>query len=99
MRTPDKLLGLQWMKKAWDSVTADMIVNLFKLCSISVEKDDSKDNLVHCIKPGSMVADAAAAISAKTATLLCIVNQHDTDTDLFPVMKISRTMKLLEDNE
>ena len=28
------------------------------------------DGLVYCIKPGGMVADAAAAISAETAMLL-----------------------------
>ena len=53
------------------------------LC-ISVETDGSEDRLVHCIKPGSMSADAAAAISAETATLLCDVNKDDVDTDPFP---------------
>ena len=42
-----------------------------------------EDSLVHCIKPGSMAADAAAAISAKTATLLCDVNKDYMDTDPF----------------
>ena len=40
----------------------------------------SKDNLVHCIKHGRMAADSAAAILAKTDTLLCDVNKDDVDT-------------------
>ena len=56
-RTPDKLLDLQWVNKAWDSGTAEMIVN-FKFCSISVEKDGSDDDLIHAIKPGSLVDNA-----------------------------------------
>ena len=50
---------------------------------ISVETDGSEDSFVQCIKPGSMAADAAAAISAETATLLHYVNKDDMDTDPF----------------
>ena len=53
------------------------------VCGISVETDGSEDSLVHCIKPGNMSADAAAAISAETATLFCNVNKDDMDTDPF----------------
>ena len=42
-----------------------------------------EDSLVHCIKAGSTAADAAAAISAKTVTLLRDVNKDDMDTDPF----------------
>ena len=45
--------------------------------------DGSEDSLVHCIKPGSMAANAAAVISVETATLLCNVNKDDMDSDLF----------------
>ena len=62
---------------------------------VAVETEGSADSLVHCIKPGSMAADAAAAISAETATLLRDVNKDEVDTDPFPVMKSSRTTKLL----
>ena len=47
------------------------------VCGISVETDGSVDRLVHCIKPGSMAADAAGAISAETAMLLRDVNNDD----------------------
>ena len=46
-----------------------------------VEMDGSEDSLIHCIMPGSMAADAAAAISAKAATLLHDVNKNDVDTN------------------
>ena len=59
-----------------------MIVNSFKVCGISVETNGSEGSLVHSIKPGSMAADATAAISAKTAMLLRDVNMDDADTDL-----------------
>ena len=59
MRAPDKLLCLQWVKKAWESVATEVIINSFKLCGISVETDSMEDGLVHCIKPGRVAADAA----------------------------------------
>ena len=65
------------------------------VCGISVETDTSEDSPVHCIKPGSKATDAAAAISTETATLLRDVNKDDVDTIPLPVMKNSRTTKLL----
>ena len=49
---------------------------------LSIKTDGSEDSLGHCIKPGGMAADAAAAILAETATLLCDVNDN-VDTDPF----------------
>ena len=49
MRAPDKLLCLQWVKKAWESIATEVIINSFKVCSISVETDGSEDGLVLCI--------------------------------------------------
>ena len=60
---------------------------------ISVETDGLEDSLVHCIKPGSMAADAAAVISAETATFLRNINKDDVDTDPFT------SDKKFEDNE
>ena len=47
-----------------------MIINSFKVCSISVDTDGLEDSLIYCTKPGEVAADAAAEISAETATLL-----------------------------
>ena len=91
MRAPKKLLCLQWVKKAWDSVTTEVIINSFKVCGISVD-DSSEHSLTHCIKPGAVAADATAEISTVTATLLDD-NEDDLDTDPFP--EIWRTMKTL----
>ena len=49
---------------------------------ISIKTVGSEDSLVYCIKHGSMAADATAAISAETATLLCDVN-GDMNIDPF----------------
>ena len=37
---------------------------------ISVKTDSMEGDLIHCIKPGGVVADTAAAILAETATLI-----------------------------
>ena len=54
------------------------------VCGICVETDGSEDRLVRCIKPSSVAADATAAISAETVTVLRDVNKDDMDTDPFP---------------
>ena len=49
-----------------------------ELVGITVETDDTEDGLVHCIKPGAVAANTAAAISAETATLI-VGNEDDSD--------------------
>ena len=82
-RAPDKLLCLQWVKKAWESVATEVIINSFKVCGISVETDGTEDGLVHCIKPGGVAADATAEISAETAALIAGSNKDLDDSDTF----------------
>ena len=61
--------------------------------------DGSEDSLVHCLKPGSMAADAAAAISAKTFTLLLDVNKNDIDADPFASNEEFEDDKTIVDDE
>ena len=82
MRAPDKLLCLQWVKEAWESVATE-VINSFKVCGISVETDGTEDGLVHCIKPGGVAADAAAEILAETGTLIAGSNKDLDDSDPF----------------
>ena len=52
-------------------------IHSFKVCGIFIKMNGSEVSLVHCIKhAGGMAADAAAAISAETATLLRDVDGH-----------------------
>jgi len=37
------------MKKAWESIATEVIINSFKVCGIPVETDGTEDTLVHCI--------------------------------------------------
>ena len=78
MRAPDKLLCLHWVKKAWESVATEVIINSFKVCGRRTE-----DGLVHCIKPGGVAADAAAEISVETAALVAGSNEDLDDSDPF----------------
>ena len=82
MKAPDKILCLQWVKKAWESVTREVIVNSFKSCGISVETDGSEDGQIHCIKPGQVAADAAATIQSETARL-STPTEDESDSDPF----------------
>ena len=43
MRASDKLLCLQWVKKAWEFVATEVIINSFKVCDIFIETDGTED--------------------------------------------------------
>ena len=69
MRAPGKLLCLEWVKKAWATVSSELIIKSFKTCSISVTTDGSEDDNIHCFKAGQVAANAAANITVKTTKL------------------------------
>ena len=48
MRAPSKLLCVQWLKEAWDSLSEGLIKNSFLACGISVPIGGSQDSQIHC---------------------------------------------------
>ena len=68
VRAPAKLLGLEWVNKAWESVSADVVNNSFLSCGISVKTDGSEDSQIHCIKEGG-IAEAAKDEITRTKML------------------------------
>ena len=67
--TLSKITCLQWVAKAWESVTEDVICKSFKACGISVKTNGSEDAEIHCLKSGCIAEDAACEIGQLTATL------------------------------
>ena len=61
--------------------------------------DGLEDSLVHCIKPGSMAADAATAISAETVMLLYDINKDNVDTDPFVSVEAFEDNEIIVDDE
>ena len=80
MRAPDKLLCLQWVKEAWNSISEEVVKKSFVACGISVEVDGSEDGKIHCLKECGIASDAAPLIADQTRNL------HDTDEDNDPFM-------------
>ena len=70
IRAPSKLQCLEWVKKAWESVSQDIVIKSFRCCGISVKVDGTEDKEIHCIKDGGIAAEAFAEISQHTAALL-----------------------------
>ena len=70
IRAPSKLQCLEWVKKAWESVSQDIMINSFRCCGISVKVDGTEDKEIHCIKDGGIAAEAFAEISQHTDALL-----------------------------
>jgi hypothetical protein len=70
MRAPTKMTCLEWVVKAWEAVTTEVIINSFKVCGISVACDGSEDGLIHCLKPGEIGAEALPEISKLTGEML-----------------------------
>ena len=97
IRAPSKLQGLEWVKKAWESVSQDIVIKSFRCCGISVKVDGTEDKEIHCIKDGGIAAEAFAEISQHTAALL-VTDESDSESD-DPFEDIDEDEGELEDNE
>ena len=59
---PTKLQTVQWVKRAWQSLSTDLIVKSFDACGITVKEDGSENSKIHCIKEGNPAAGAKGII-------------------------------------
>ena len=80
IRAPNKLQCLEWVKKAWESVSQDIVIKSLRCCGISVKVDGTEDIEIHCIKDGGIAAEAFAEISQRTAALLA-TDESDSESD------------------
>ena len=83
MKAPDKLLCLEWVKKARKTVTTEVIVNSFKVCGISSNTDGSEDGSIHCLKPGQVAHSASDAIATETIRLNSTTPSCSVESDPF----------------
>uniref|UniRef100_A0A1X7U9Q1 DDE-1 domain-containing protein n=1 Tax=Amphimedon queenslandica TaxID=400682 RepID=A0A1X7U9Q1_AMPQE len=82
IRTPSKFVSLCWVKKAWKSVTREVIMKSFDVCGISVSVDGEEDHKIQCVKDGEVSSAAGRLIASKTKALH---EPHDLDSaDPFP---------------
>ncbi len=81
IRAPDKLLCLEWVKKAWAAVTSEVVIRSFTSCGISVKTDGSEDHLIHCTKTDGIAASAAGAVAEGTAQLNTLAEHEPNPED------------------
>ena len=74
LRSPSKLLCIQWVKQAWDKVTDEIIIKSFLICGISNAVDGSQDHLIHGYTP-------RASVSPREETMLEEELSDESDED------------------
>ena len=84
MRAPAKILCLQWVKKAWYSVTTAVILKSFEACGIRVNTDGSQDDRIHCLKDTGVATDAKSKVEELTEKLL----ENSDDSDPFDDIEV-----------
>ena len=78
LKAPEKLLCLQWVNEAWNSVSSEVIQKSFLTCGISVATDGSQDNEIHCLKQQE-AAPVAAEIEMLTKRLADRGKESESD--------------------
>lgn len=53
---------IESVKKAWESVSQDIVIKSFRCCGIPAKVDGTEDKEIHCIKDGGIAAEAFAEI-------------------------------------
>ena len=98
MRAPDKALCLRWVKEAWSSVTAEVVIKSFRVYGISVKTDGSEDGEIHCIKEGQAAAEVSHTIAEKAVSLFEDATEDD-NCDPFSESDLEEDEDELADNE
>ena len=52
LKPPSRRTLVQWILKAWDILSTELIKKSFVLCGLTTMVDGSMDNEIHCFKPG-----------------------------------------------
>ena len=60
---------VQWVKTAWDAVSADIIKKYFRVCQISLKFDGSEDDEMRCIQPDGVAFEARDDIREQSSVL------------------------------
>ena len=94
VRAPSKPLCLEWVKRAWESVTTDVVKKSFQACGISVNVDGSEDHEIHCLKDGQVATAARDDIARETAALLAPQTENFED----PFADLEEDTEELENN-
>ena len=77
MRAPEMNIYLEWIVKAWESLSMKAITNSFKTCGITNALDGSEDDKIHCFKSHGPVSTGFALLQkARTENQLEIIMQN-----------------------
>lgn len=60
---------IEWILKAWDSLSNELIEKSFKTCGITNKADGSEDNLIECFRPGRGCHEGLKLLSEKSQAL------------------------------
>ena len=95
MRPPSKLLAVQWVKKAWSAVSADVIRKTFHVSGIALNPDGSEDHEIRCIQEDGVAAGAKEEIAQLTTAFTLTQDEDDSD----PFSDLDDDEDELENNE
>ena len=99
VRPPSKALCLQWVKKCWEVLRAEIVQKSFRACGISVNTDRTEDDEIHFLKEGEVAEDARETIHTETATLNAADEAEESDpfTDIEDKDELEENELVLDD--
>ena len=79
-------------------MSAEVIINSFRVCGISVNPDGFEDDLIHSIKPGQVADSAAPLIAAEMAQLASLSEVDDSEDPFLSCDELEEDEATIEDD-
>uniref|UniRef100_T1IH49 DDE-1 domain-containing protein n=1 Tax=Strigamia maritima TaxID=126957 RepID=T1IH49_STRMM len=74
-RAPSRLKVVEWVKKAWNDLGVDIIINSFTTCGIMSSNPDD----IHCTKVGNIAENARDALLEEESDIESSEESDDDD--------------------
>ena len=71
---------VQWVVKAWEEFSSDMITSSMKSCGLGLPVDGSEDHLISCFKEGKKTESGSKLLSNQTRII------HDSSSEENPFL-------------
>ena len=60
---------VEWVLEGWSQLAQDVVVKSFKLCTLNLAVDSSKDSIIHCFKKGQVCKSGLDQLKARLSVL------------------------------
>uniref|UniRef100_A0A915DL27 DDE-1 domain-containing protein n=1 Tax=Ditylenchus dipsaci TaxID=166011 RepID=A0A915DL27_9BILA len=78
-RAPSMEVYLDWILRAWEALSKNLIINSFKVCGLTNASDGSEDDFIHCFKAHGPIPEGLEMLKEEGAKETAVEVSEEED--------------------